>query len=104
MCIEADYRERTRNEYRVRRDLLLSGLNELGLSCDLPRGAFYSLPDVTSTSSDSREAAEFLLNRAQVAAVPGIVFGADGQGHLRFSFSTSVETIEAGLDSLRRNL
>jgi aspartate aminotransferase len=104
MSLEADYRERTRNEYRVRRDLLLSGLNELGLSCDLPGGAFYAFPDVTSISADSREAAELLLNRAQVAAVPGIVFGAEGQGHLRFSFSTSVETIEAGLDSLRRNL
>jgi len=45
-----------------------------------------------------------LLNRAQVATVPGTVFGPDGEGHLRFSFSTSIETIEAGLDSLRRNL
>jgi len=44
------------------------------------------------------------LNVAQVAAVPGIVFGPHGEGHLRFSFSTAVETIEAGLDSLRRNL
>jgi len=102
--IEADYRDWTRKEYRVRRDLLLSGLNELGLTCDLPAGAFYAFPDVTSISHDSREAAEILLNRARVAAVPGIVFGEEGQGHLRFSFSTSVETIEAGLDSLRRNL
>jgi aspartate aminotransferase len=39
-----------------------------------------------------------------VATVPGIVFGEQGEGHLRFSFSTSIETIEAGLDSLRRNL
>jgi aspartate aminotransferase len=45
-----------------------------------------------------------LLNRAQVATVPGIVFGAEGESHLRFSISTSIETIEAGLDSLRRNL
>jgi aspartate aminotransferase len=90
--------------YRTRRDLLLDGLNELGLVCEKPAGAFYAFPDVTRISSDSREAAEILLERAQVAAVPGIVFGAAGEGHLRFSFSTSVETIEAGLDSLRRNL
>jgi len=45
-----------------------------------------------------------LLNRAQVATVPGVVFGAHGESHLRFSFSTSIETIEAALDSLRRNL
>ena len=93
-----------RNEYRVRRDLLLKGLNEIGLHCEPPAGAFYAFPEVSRISKDSREAAEVLLNRAQVATVPGIVFGAQGESHLRFSFSTSIETIEAGLDSLRRNL
>jgi len=91
-------------QYRRRRDLLLSGLNEIGLHCAPPAGAFYAFPDVSSINKDSREAAEVLLNRAQVATVPGIVFGAEGESHLRFSFSTSIETIEAGLDSLRRNL
>lgn len=90
--------------YRQRRDLLLAGLNELGLACEIPAGAFYAFPDVSRISSDSREAAEILLDRAQVATVPGIVFGEHGEGHLRFSFSTSIETIEAGLESLRRNL
>lgn len=93
-----------RGEYRRRRDLLLSGLNELGLPCEKPAGAFYAFPNVSRISSDSREAAEILLERAQVAAVPGIVFGPEGEGHLRFSFSTALETIEAGLDSLRRKL
>ena len=93
-----------RGEYRRRRDLLFSGLNELGLPCDKPAGAFYAFPNVSRISSDSREAAEILLERAQVAAVPGIVFGPEGEGHLRFSFSTALETIEAGLDSLRRKL
>ena len=93
-----------RGEYRRRRDLLLSGLNELGLPCEKPAGAFYAFPDVTRISKDSREAAEIFLERAQVAAVPGIVFGPEGEGHLRFSFSTTLETIEAGLDSLRRKL
>jgi aspartate aminotransferase len=90
--------------YRERRDLLLAGLNELGLTCELPAGAFYAFPDVSRISADSREAAEILLDRAQVATVPGVVFGEQGEGHLRFSFSTSLETIEAGLESLRRNL
>ena len=90
--------------YRKRRDLLLAGLNEIGLTCDTPAGAFYAFPDVTRIDSDSRAAAETLLERAQVATVPGVVFGEHGEGHLRFSFSTSLETIEAGLDSLRRNL
>ena len=93
-----------RGEYRKRRDLLLSGLNELGLPCEKPAGAFYAFPDVSRISKDSRQAAEIFLERAQVAAVPGIVFGPEGEGHLRFSFSTALETIEAGLESLRRKL
>ena len=93
-----------KDQYRLRRDLLLTGLNEIGLPCDPPAGAFYAFPDVSRINTDSREAAEALLNRAQVATVPGIVFGQRGESHLRFSFSTSIETIEAGLDSLRRNL
>jgi len=93
-----------KDEYRVRRDLLVSGLNEIGLHCAPPAGAFYAFPDVSRISKDSREAAEMLLNHAQVATVPGVVFGAHGESHLRFSFSTAIETIEAALDSLRRNL
>lgn len=101
---KSDFLEGNRSAYRKRRDLLLAGLNELGLACELPAGAFYAFPDVSRISRNSREAAEILLERAQVATVPGIVFGPHGEGHLRFSFSTSIEMIEAGLDSLRRNL
>ncbi|HEX8707939.1 MAG TPA: aminotransferase class I/II-fold pyridoxal phosphate-dependent enzyme [Pyrinomonadaceae bacterium] len=99
-----DFLESSRAAYRQRRDLLLAGLNELGLTCPSPAGAFYAFPDVTRIEGDSRKAADILLERAQVATVPGVVFGEHGEGHLRFSFSTSLETIEAGLDSLRRNL
>jgi aspartate aminotransferase len=101
---DTDMLETNRVAYLKRRDLLLAGLNELELPCEKPAGAFYAFPDVTRISKDSREAAEILLERAQVATVPGVVFGQHGEGHLRFSFSTSVEAIEAGLDSLRRNL
>jgi aspartate aminotransferase len=100
----SDFLETSRVAYRERRDLLLAGLNELGLTCALPAGAFYAFPDVTRISKDSREASELLLSRAQVATVPGVVFGPQGEGHLRFSFSTSIETIKAGLESMRRNL
>jgi len=104
MSIEVAVLEEIKNQYRRRRDLLVSGLNEIGFTCAPPAGAFYVFPDVSRISKDSREAAEVLLNRAQVATVPGIVFGVHGENHLRFSFSLSIETIEAGLDSLRRNL
>jgi len=93
-----------REQFRQRRDLLVNGLNEIGLNCAMPAGAFYAFPDVASIHRDSRVAASRLLEAAQVATVPGIVFGPEGESHLRFSFSTAMETIQAGLDSLRRNL
>jgi aspartate aminotransferase len=102
--LPADFYETIRAAYRVRRDMLISGLNELGFPCEVSAGAFYAFPDVSHINPDSRAAAETLLERAQVATVPGVVFGAHGEGHLRFSFSTSPEVIEAGLDSIRRNL
>lgn len=101
---DANFFDSARAEYRARRDVLISGLNELGLTCAPPAGAFYAFPDVSSISSDSRKAAEVLLDKAQVATVPGVVFGPHGEGHVRFSFSTSMEMIEGGLESMRRNL
>src|SRR5215813_2287428 len=101
---QTDFIETSRAAYRQRRDLLVGGLNELGLHCAPPAGAFYAFPDVTGISQDSRKACEILLNKAQVATVPGVVFGPHGEGHVRFSFSTSVEMIEGGLESLRQNL
>lgn len=100
----AEFFANNRLAYLQRRDLLVSGLNELGLRCEKPAGAFYAFPDVSRISNNSREAADVLLDRAKVATVPGIVFGEHGEGHLRFSFSTSLEMIESGIDSLRRNL
>ena len=101
---KSDFLETSRAEYRKRRDLLIDGLNELGLACEPPAGAFYAFPDVSSIANDSRKASEILLNQARVATVPGVVFGPQGEGHVRFSFSTSIETVEAGLESMRRNL
>ena len=100
----SDFIETSLVAYRQRRDLLLAGLNELGLECEPPAGAFYAFPDVSHICSDSRAASDLLLDRAKVATVPGRVFGPDGEGRVRFSFSTSLETIEGGLESMRRNL
>lgn len=102
--LPADFYEGIRSAYRERRDLLISGLCEMGLHCDPPAGAFYAFPDVSRVHPESRAAADILLERARVATVPGVVFGEHGEGHLRLSFSTSPENIRAGLDSLRRNL
>jgi len=91
-------------EYRKRRDLLVNGLNELGLTCEMPRGAFYAFPDCRRIHAESRKAADIVLEKSQVATVPGIVFGAEGEGHLRFSFSTSPENIETAIDSMKKTL
>ncbi len=91
-------------EYRQRRDLLVTGLNELGLACDLPAGAFYALPAVTKIHKDSRRVATLLLEKAHVATIPGVVFGAQGEGHVRFSYAVSPDAIAAGLEAMRKIL
>ncbi len=91
-----------REEYRLRRDLLVSGLNELGLECELPAGAFYAFPRVARIHKDSRRVAALLLEKVHVATIPGVVFGAQGEGHVRFSYAVSPEAIHAGLDALRK--
>ncbi len=91
-----------REDYRKRRDLLVNGLNEIGLQCDLPAGAFYAFPNVEKLNKDSRRVAAMLLEKAHVATIPGVVFGAQGEGHVRFSYAVAPEAIDAGLDALRK--
>lgn len=88
--------------YHQRRDLLVNGLNELGFDCAMPGGAFYAFPSIKRFGKSSREVAARLLSEAKIATVPGNVFGPDGEGHLRFSYSVAVETISAGLEALRK--
>lgn len=93
-----------REDYRRRRDLLVAGLNELGLECDLPAGAFYAFPKVGKIHKDSRKVAAMLLEKAHVATIPGVVFGAQGEGHVRFSYAVSPEAIQEGLKALQKAL
>jgi len=89
-------------EYRQRRDLIVKGLNEVGLECERPAGAFYAFPEVRKIHKESRRVAALLLEKAHVATIPGVVFGAQGEGHVRFSFAVSPESIDAGLAALRK--
>ena len=94
---------RTRlEEYRQRRDLLVAGLNELGMECELPAGAFYAFPRVAKIHKESRRVAAMLLDKVHVATIPGVVFGAQGEGHVRFSYAVSRDALHAGLDALRK--
>ena len=97
-----DYFPPLREQYRKRRDLLVRGLNEVGFKCLTPPGAFYVFPDVRSRlGSDSWKAMETLLERTSIASVPGVVFGPEGEGHLRMSFSTPEGLIEQCIEALK---
>ena len=93
-----------REEYRKRRDLLVCALNEVGLKCDPPAGAFYAFPNVEKIHKNSRTAAQILLEKAHIATIPGSVFGAQGEGHLRFGYAISIKEIEACAEALRKFL
>jgi aspartate/methionine/tyrosine aminotransferase len=101
LTTESDFVARSLEEYRKRRDLLVGGLRELGLECEMPHGAFYAFPNAAHLGADSWQIATALLKRAKVACLPGSIFGKEGEGFLRFSYSTSIETIERGLAALR---
>jgi aminotransferase len=94
--------EAMRSEYDRRRKLIVSGFNELGLTCFEPRGAFYAFPNVSASGMDDHEFADALLQEEQVAVVPGSAFGASGKGHVRASYATAYEKIEDALERLRR--
>ena len=88
--------------YRERRDLLVGGLNDAGFECLTPPGAFYVFPDARKRlGEDSWKAMETLLDRTSIASVPGAVFGPEGEGHLRMSYSNSLETLEAAVAALK---
>lgn len=89
-------------EYNRRRRLIVQGLNDIGLTCHVPQGAFYAFPSIESTGLTAELFAERLLFEEEVAVVPGTAFGAGGEGHIRCSYATSVEKIQTALDRIKR--
>jgi aspartate/methionine/tyrosine aminotransferase len=90
-----------RAEFRVRRDAVVTGLNRLpGVTCAVPRGAFYAFPNVTATGLGSKELADRLLDEAGVAVLSGTAFGAYGEGYLRLSYANTLENIERALAAI----
>lgn len=90
--------------YDERRRCIVSGLNEIGLDCFEPQGAFYAFPSIAHTGMTSEEFSERLLREERVAVVPGDAFGECGQGYIRCSYATSLETIEEALRRMERFL
>jgi aspartate aminotransferase len=95
--------ERMNTEFRRRRDLFVAGLNRIkGFSCRLPKGAFYTFPNITQTGWKSKPLADALLEQAGVAALSGTAFGAYGEGYLRFSVANSIENLQTALDRIEQ--
>ena len=91
-----------RNSYHQRRDFVVKRLNEIGLDCHLPGGAFYVFPDIRKTGKTSKEFALGLLEAEGVAAVPGSAFGPSGEGFLRCCYATAFADLRTAMDKIER--
>ena len=89
--------ERMREEYDMRRQIIVKGFNDLGLECREPKGAFYAFPSIKSTGMTSAEFCEKLLYSKKVALVPGDAFGEGGEGFVRASYCYSIDHIKEAL-------
>ena len=96
--------EAMREEYDMRRRLIVAGFNRLGLTCREPKGAFYAFPCIRSTGMTSDEFCEKLLYSERVAVVPGTAFGKGGEGFFRASYCYSTDHIKEALRRIEKFL
>ncbi|MFZ1460612.1 MAG: pyridoxal phosphate-dependent aminotransferase [Ignavibacteria bacterium] len=107
-CIEAyegpqDSVEVMKEEFRVRRDIIVEGLNSIkGFSCIVPLGAFYAFPNISKTGLSSKELNDKLLYEGGVASLAGTSFGEFGEGYLRFSYANSRENIKEAIKRIKK--
>jgi aspartate/methionine/tyrosine aminotransferase len=88
-------------EYQRRRDVLVAGLNAIpGVQCRVPQGAFYAFPNVSAFNRTSDWLADYLLDEAGVAVLPGTAFGDGGEGYLRLCFANSMENIQRAMERI----
>lgn len=91
-----------RDQYRVRRNFIVSALNQMGLACHSPRGSFYAFPNIESAGLSSKDFATRLLKEEKVACVPGSAFGESGEGFIRCCFATSLEQLQIAAERMTR--
>jgi len=96
--------EEMRKEYYRRREFVVGRLNEMGLACLKPQGAFYAFPSIKSIGLKSLDFANRLLKEEKVAVVPGTAFGACGEGHVRMSYASSLENLKEAMTRIERFL
>jgi aminotransferase len=87
-------------EYNRRRRVIVKRLNDMGLTCFTPKGAFYAFPSIKATGLSSEDFSTQLLQKENVAVVPGTAFGDCGEGHIRCSYATSMEDLKIALDKM----
>lgn len=92
--------EMMREEYDMRRRVIVKGFNDMGLECFEPKGAFYAFPSIQSTGLTSDEFCENCLREKKVAVIPGNAFGNSGEGFIRCSYAYSIENINEALSRI----
>jgi aminotransferase len=100
-AVEAYVRQMVES-YDVRRRLIYTGLNQIGLDCFEPKGAFYAFPSIRATGMNEHEFCELLLTEEHVAVIPGSAFGKGGEGHVRCAYAASIEQIQIALERMER--
>lgn len=93
--------EKMRVSYQQRRNLMQKAFSDMNIPVPEPKGAFYMFPDISSTGLTSEEFATRLFKQHNVAVVPGSVFGAGGEGHIRCCYATSIDKIKIAMDRIR---
>ena len=96
-----DQIEMMRDEYNRRRRYVVKSLNDMGLTCFEPRGAFYVFPSIQISGLSSEEFCERLLKEKEVAIIPGSAFGACGDGYARISYAYSVDHLQTAMRRIR---
>ena len=99
-----DQIEMMRDEYNRRRRYVVKALNDMGLTCFEPRGAFYVFPSIQISGLTSSEFCEQLLREKEVAIIPGSAFGASGEGYARISYAYSVDHLQTAMKRIREFL
>ena len=99
-----DQIEMMRDEYNRRRRYVVKALNDMGLTCFEPRGAFYVFPSIQISGLTSSEFCEQLLREKEVAIIPGSAFGASGEGSARISYAYSVDHLQTAMKRIREFL
>jgi aminotransferase len=94
--------EEMRGAYLKRRNYICAALNDMGVPCHVPQGAFYVFPCIRKFGLSSKDFALRLLDEENVACVPGSAFGPSGEGYLRCSYATDLEEIKQAMEHLER--